>query len=105
MQIEEVRSKTDAELRFELAGMKKEYFELRFKRSTETLQSPARIRVLRRGIARVNTILHERRMGVRGQEVNAKDPAVPFGISAVRIYRMIGTTPSQSLVQRHHQTG
>ncbi len=68
MKIEEVRSKTDAELRFELAGMKKELFGLRFKLSTETIQNPSRIRVLRRSIARVNTILHERESGVRGQE-------------------------------------
>ena len=68
MKIEEVRSKTDAELRFELNGMKKELFGLKFKASTETVQNPSRIRVLRRAVSRVTTILHERRTGVRGQE-------------------------------------
>lgn len=68
MKIEEVRSKTDSELDFELANMKKELFDLRFRSATETAANPARIKVVRRGIARVNTVLHERSTGLRGQE-------------------------------------
>jgi large subunit ribosomal protein L29 len=68
MKIEEVRSKTDSELEFELDGMKKELFELRFKASAETSANPLRIRTLRRGVARIRTVLHERSTGVRGQE-------------------------------------
>lgn len=68
MKSEEIRSKNDHELEFELANMKKELFDLRFKSATQSLPSPARIRSLRRTIARVNTILHERATGVRGQE-------------------------------------
>ena len=68
MNIEEVRSKTNAEVEFELENMKKELFDLRFRRATETVANPARIKELRRGIARANTVLHERATGVRGQE-------------------------------------
>ena len=68
MNIEEVRSKTDAELDFESANMKRELFDLRFRAATETSANPARIRILRRGIARVETVMHERRTGIRGQE-------------------------------------
>ena len=68
MKIEEVRSKTDAELDFELEGMKKELFDLKFRSATETAANPARIRILRRGIARVRTVLHERAKGIQGQE-------------------------------------
>ncbi len=68
MKIEEIRGKTDAELDFELESMKKELFDLRFRTASETAANPARIRVLRRNIARANTILHERRKGIRGQE-------------------------------------
>ena len=60
MKIEEVRSKTDDELTYELGQMRKELFELRFRSSTATAANPARIQVLKRGIARVNTVLHER---------------------------------------------
>jgi large subunit ribosomal protein L29 len=68
MKIEEVRAKNDHELEFELAQTKKELFDLRFKSTTQVLNNPARIRLLRRTIARINTIVHERSTGVRGQE-------------------------------------
>jgi large subunit ribosomal protein L29 len=68
MKIEEARSKTDAELEFDLERMKKELFDLRFRSATESVANPARIRQLRRSIARINTLVHERRAGVRGQE-------------------------------------
>ena len=68
MKIEEVRSKQDTELEFELDGMQKELFNLRFRAATETTANPSRIRQLRRAITRVRTVLHERKTGIRGQE-------------------------------------
>jgi large subunit ribosomal protein L29 len=68
MKIEDIRSKTDSELEFDLAQAKKELFGLRMKASTETLANSAKISVLRRGIARINTVLHERANEIRGQE-------------------------------------
>jgi len=68
MKIDEIRSKTDAELEFELDKAKKELFGLRMQASTQSIQSPAQITNLRREIARMNTILHERAIGTRGQE-------------------------------------
>lgn len=68
MKIDEVRGKTDAELEFDREGLKKELFDLRFKGATETSANPSRIGVARRAIARINTVLHERRKGIRGQE-------------------------------------
>jgi len=68
VKIEEVRSKTDSELSYEVENMKKEMFDLRFRSASETANNPARIRVLRRAIARITTVVHERSTGVRGQE-------------------------------------
>ncbi len=68
MNAEDIRSKTNSELQYELAEIKKELFGLRLKASTETLANSAQIRQLRRSVARVNTILHERATGIRGQE-------------------------------------
>lgn len=68
MKIEEVRSKTDAELQYELESMQKELFDLRFRSAGETNASPSRIREVRRAISRVTTVLHERTKGIRGQE-------------------------------------
>ncbi len=68
MNIEEVRSKSDTELRFDLDSTKKELFDLRFRAATETSANPARIRILRRSVARIQTVLHERENEIRGQE-------------------------------------
>ncbi|MFO1011490.1 MAG: 50S ribosomal protein L29 [Planctomycetota bacterium] len=68
MKTDEIRSKTNHELGIELQKMKKELFDLRFKSATQSLPNGSRIRVLRRLIARTNTILNERALGVRGQE-------------------------------------
>ena len=68
MYLEDIRSKTDSELEYELNEAKKELFGLRLKASTESLANSSQIRQLRRTIARVNTVLHERATGVRGQE-------------------------------------
>jgi large subunit ribosomal protein L29 len=68
MKIEEVRSKRDSELEYDLAQLKKELFGLRFKGATETSASPSRIREVRRLIARMQTIRNERKHKIRGQE-------------------------------------
>jgi len=68
MRVDEIRGKTAHELELELANVKKELFELRFKSKTQSLTSPARIRALRREVARIHTIVHERKSRVRGQE-------------------------------------
>jgi len=67
MKTEEVRSKTDSELRFDLNNMKRELFDLRIGGQIETSGNPGRIGELRRSIARVLTILGERSQGIRGQ--------------------------------------
>jgi large subunit ribosomal protein L29 len=68
MKIDEIRGKTDDEIVFDLTAQKRTLFDLRFKAATETSASPARIRELRRAIARMHTILHERQSKIRGQE-------------------------------------
>lgn len=68
MKIDELRGKTDDEIGFDLAQSKRELFDLRFKAATETSANPSRIGELRRAIARMNTILHERSSKIRGQE-------------------------------------
>jgi large subunit ribosomal protein L29 len=73
VKIEEVKSKTDTELAFELDKMKKELFDLRFKSRTAGSASPARIRELKRTIARVHTVRQERhRAGAAPQTRKAR---------------------------------
>jgi large subunit ribosomal protein L29 len=68
VKIEEVKSKTESELQFELGKMKKELFDLRFKARTAGSADPSRIRVLRRTIARVHTVQVERRRAARAKK-------------------------------------
>ena len=59
MDAAELRDKTPDELRDQLAQLKKEAFNLRFQQATSQLENTARVRVVRRDIARVNTILRQ----------------------------------------------
>ncbi|MDD7910624.1 MULTISPECIES: 50S ribosomal protein L29 [Pseudovibrio] len=61
MKATDVRAKTADQLREELEGLKKEQFNLRFQRATGQLENTARVRVVRRDIARIQTILREKR--------------------------------------------
>ena len=58
MKPEELRGKTSDELNDLLLGSKKELFNLRFQRASGQLENTARIREVRRDIARVKTMLN-----------------------------------------------
>jgi len=60
MKAEELRDKTPDQLRDELEKLKKEAFNLRFQAATGQLQNTARVRAVRRDVARVETILNEK---------------------------------------------
>jgi large subunit ribosomal protein L29 len=57
----DVRTKTDDELTGELEVLGKESFNLRFQRANGQLENTARMRQVRRDIARIKTVLGERR--------------------------------------------
>jgi large subunit ribosomal protein L29 len=60
MKASDVRAKTADELKEQLVDLKKEQFNLRFQRATQQLEKPARIREVRRDIARIKTILGQK---------------------------------------------
>jgi large subunit ribosomal protein L29 len=57
----DVRARTADELTDELDRLGKEIFNLRFQRASGQLENTARVRQVRRDIARIKTILGERR--------------------------------------------
>ncbi len=61
----ELRTQTDDQLRAKLLELKKEQFNLRFQKATGQLESTRRIREVRRDIARLLTVLNERRRKAR----------------------------------------
>jgi large subunit ribosomal protein L29 len=60
MKIADARGKTVDQLRDDLANLRKEQFNLRFQRASGQLENVARIRVVRRDIAKIMTVLAER---------------------------------------------
>lgn len=60
MKAQELKDKTPQELREQLAGLKKEAFNLRFQQATGQLENTARMRFVRRDVARVKTVLNQK---------------------------------------------
>ena len=59
--ISDFRVMTDDQLGEELLKLRKEQFNLRFQRATGQLENTARIRIVRRDIARIKTIAAQKR--------------------------------------------
>jgi len=57
---DDLKVKTDDQLSGDLAELKREQFNLRFQAATNQLERPARIREVRRDIARIKTLQTER---------------------------------------------
>ena len=57
---EDLRARTDDQLAEQLVELKREQFNLRFQSATNQLERPARIREVRRDIARIKTLQTER---------------------------------------------
>ena len=57
---EDLRVKSDDQLSADLAELKREQFNLRFQGATNQLERPARIKEVRRDIARIKTLQTER---------------------------------------------
>ncbi len=65
MKSAQIRELTDEELQEKWDDTQKELFNLRMQKASAQLENPARIRILRRELARLNTIRAERqRQGV-----------------------------------------
>ena len=60
MKTNELRKLTTEELNKKVTECKEELFNLRMQKATGMLENPARIRELRKTVARINTILNER---------------------------------------------
>ncbi|MDI6709825.1 MAG: 50S ribosomal protein L29 [Bacillota bacterium] len=63
--VKELRELTDAELNKKLADSKDELFRLRFQMATGQLDNPMRLKDVRRRIARLQTIIRERELGIK----------------------------------------
>ena len=73
--INEFETLTDAELAKKLEDLKAELFNLRFSQASGSLANPISIRDCKRNIARVNTVMSQRRLGLSKAPVAAEKPA------------------------------
>ena len=58
--VEELKNKSVEELNQELVAAKKELFNLRFQNATNQLDNTARIKEVRKNIARIQTVITEK---------------------------------------------
>jgi len=58
---DELRAEDAKQLNDRLLSLKKEQFNLRFQRATGQLENTSRVRVVRRDIARIQTVLRQKR--------------------------------------------
>ncbi|MBO8172771.1 MAG: 50S ribosomal protein L29 [Bacillaceae bacterium] len=64
MKANDFRNLTTAEIEQKLTGLKEELFNLRFQLATGQLDNTARIKQVRKDIARAKTVLNERKLGI-----------------------------------------
>ena len=67
MNASDLREKTADELKDQLVTLKKEAFNLRFQQATGALENTARMRQVKRDVARVKTILNEKAVAAAGE--------------------------------------
>jgi large subunit ribosomal protein L29 len=76
MKPNEIRDLVREEIFVRKEELEKEIFNLKIRQATKQVENPLRIRILRRELARITTILHEDNKGIRklaskGEEKNA----------------------------------
>ena len=72
MKIVEVRNLTDSDLVSKKKDARQEYFNLRLQQQTGALEKPSRLNELRKDVAKLETVLSERRLGLK---VRSRVPA------------------------------
>ena len=77
MKAEELRTKTADQLNTDLAGLKKEAFNLRFQQANGQLENTARVRAVRRDIARIMTFLGQKASATAGSAAKPAAAAKP----------------------------
>jgi large subunit ribosomal protein L29 len=82
MKVADVRAMTLDQLDDEVLKQKKEQFNLRFQRATGQLENTARVRIIRRDIARMKTIAAQKRVGA--PEPAPKAEAAPAPVKKTR---------------------
>ena len=60
----DIRELNEGEINVRIAELEEERFRLKFRAGTETLEDPLRLRVIRKDVARLKTVLKEKIIGI-----------------------------------------
>lgn len=71
MKIKELREQTNEELLRRTGELKHDMLNMRIQQASGQLENPSRIKLLRREVARIETIISERRLNIRGGKATA----------------------------------
>jgi large subunit ribosomal protein L29 len=88
MLAKDIREMSEADINARIAELQRERFNLRVQSGTRTLDDPLRLRVIRRDVARLKTVLREKVIGIREAEREAgsgKREAAHGGRNARRV--------------------
>jgi len=94
MKVADVRAMTLDQLDDEVLKLKKEQFNLRFQRATGQLENTARVRIIRRDIARMKTIAAQKRAGA--PEPAPKAEATPAPAKKTRTAKAVAKPKSRA---------
>jgi large subunit ribosomal protein L29 len=70
----DIREMAEADIDARIAELEEERFRLQFRAGTETLDDPLRLRVIRRDVARLKTVLREKIIGIAEAGTSASLP-------------------------------
>ncbi len=100
MKVADVRAMTLDQLDDEVLKLKKEQFNLRFQRATGQLENTARVRLIRRDIARMKTIAAQKRVGMPEPAHKAEAAAAPTKTRAAKPKSEAKTKPKAAAKPR-----
>jgi len=69
---ESIKNLSDAELKSQKAGLKKQIFQINFKHTTAPVENPVEVRIARRKIALINTLLRQRELAAANTPTETK---------------------------------
>ena len=83
----EIRDMNEGDINKHIAELEEERFRLKFRAGTETLEDPLRLRVIRKDVARLKTVLKEKIIGIDQAHLTDGKPKTNAGGAKTRRVR------------------
>ena len=92
----DIREMGEADINKRIAEMEEERFRLKFRAGTETLEDPLRLRVIRKDVARLKTVLKEKIIGIDYAQTAPKTNSKKAGGAKTRRVRQTKSGATRS---------